>query len=132
MIGPTDVVQSVDINAMDGAAALQKFAAPRHTEYVLTGSYWEEKAGLKFMASLQSEKNGRVMAGAEVLVPLEIIQDGGALCKPCAEDTYFTNAREVTWPDMNWVPEPSRRESAVDDQNENLISGARDHCLSEG
>ena len=61
----------------------------------------------------------------------EIIKDRHTFCKPCAEDTYFTNAREVTWPDMNWVPEPSRRESAGHNQNENLISGAKDHFLSE-
>ena len=45
------------------------------------------------------------------VVMREIIKDGRTFCKPCTEDTYFTNAREVTWPDMNWMPEPSRRRS---------------------
>ena len=35
----------------------------------------------------------------------EIIKNGEILCKPCAEKTYFSNAREITWPDMNWVPD---------------------------
>ena len=35
----------------------------------------------------------------------EVIQDGQVLCKPCAQDSYFTDATEVTWPDMNWKPE---------------------------
>lgn len=34
----------------------------------------------------------------------EIIQDGAVLCKPCAQESYFTDAAEVTWPDMNWKP----------------------------
>ena len=39
----------------------------------------------------------------------EIIKDGRTLCSPCAEDVYFSNAREVTWPDMNWAPEHSQQ-----------------------
>ena len=35
----------------------------------------------------------------------EVIRDGRTLCKPCAGEVYFKEAREVTWPDMNWVPE---------------------------
>jgi formylmethanofuran dehydrogenase subunit E len=35
----------------------------------------------------------------------ETIQNGRALCRPCAGDVYFKNAREITWPDMNWSPE---------------------------
>ena len=62
----------------------------------------------------------------------EIVEDGHTFCRPCVEEPYFTNAREVTWPDMNWVPKPSRRDSAGNNQNKNLISGAKDHCLSEG
>jgi len=42
----------------------------------------------------------------------EVIRNGHTLCKPCAEDVYFKNPREVTWPDMNWKPDerpPQRR-----------------------
>lgn len=34
----------------------------------------------------------------------EVIENGRVLCKPCAEGCYFSHAREVTWPDMNWTP----------------------------
>jgi len=34
----------------------------------------------------------------------EVIRDGRSFCKPCADDVYFNDAREITWPDMNWVP----------------------------
>lgn len=35
----------------------------------------------------------------------EVIQNGAVLCKPCAQGGYFSEAQEVTWPDMNWKPE---------------------------
>ena len=35
----------------------------------------------------------------------EVIRDGGPLCKPCAEDAYYNNAKEITWPNMNWKPD---------------------------
>ena len=34
----------------------------------------------------------------------EIVQDGEVLCRPCSDNCYFTNAREVAWPNMNWTP----------------------------
>ena len=34
----------------------------------------------------------------------EVIQDERLFCKPCTDDVYFKGAREITWPDMNWVP----------------------------
>jgi formylmethanofuran dehydrogenase subunit E len=34
----------------------------------------------------------------------EVIKNGVVLCRPCAEGTYFTEAYEVTWPNMNWTP----------------------------
>ncbi|MBT8371781.1 MAG: TraR/DksA C4-type zinc finger protein [Deltaproteobacteria bacterium] len=34
----------------------------------------------------------------------EVIKNGRSLCKPCANEVYFNDAREITWPDMNWVP----------------------------
>jgi formylmethanofuran dehydrogenase subunit E len=35
----------------------------------------------------------------------EIVKDGEILCKPCGEGAYFKKARDITWPDMNRVPE---------------------------
>ena len=34
----------------------------------------------------------------------EVFEDGRLLCKPCTDKVYFKDAREITWPDMNWVP----------------------------
>ena len=34
----------------------------------------------------------------------EVIRDEHVLCKPCAEGPYFSNVREINWPDMNWAP----------------------------
>lgn len=34
----------------------------------------------------------------------EVVKDGFILCKICAGQAYFKNAREVSWPDMNWTP----------------------------
>jgi formylmethanofuran dehydrogenase subunit E len=46
----------------------------------------------------------------------EVIEDGAVLCKPCAQDSYFTDAAEVTWPDMNWKPESSLTKNRQDNQ----------------
>jgi len=35
----------------------------------------------------------------------EIEENGEILCRPCANNCYFTNAREVAWPNMNWTPD---------------------------
>ena len=34
----------------------------------------------------------------------EVVENGNALCRPCVRGAYFSNAREITWPDMNWAP----------------------------
>ena len=44
----------------------------------------------------------------------EAIKDGKVLCKPCAQGCYFTDATEVTWPDMNWKPESSLTQNRKD------------------
>jgi formylmethanofuran dehydrogenase subunit E len=36
----------------------------------------------------------------------EVYRDGRLLCLPCTEACYFTLAREITWPEMNWSPKP--------------------------
>jgi len=38
----------------------------------------------------------------------EVLLHGEPLCKPCAEGAYFRDVEEVTWPDMNWTPDPYR------------------------
>jgi formylmethanofuran dehydrogenase subunit E len=44
----------------------------------------------------------------------EVIKNGTVLCKPCAQESYFTDAAEVTWPDMNWKPQSSLTQSHKD------------------
>ncbi len=34
----------------------------------------------------------------------EMVVDGLILCQPCAHGAYFKDAREITWPNMNWAP----------------------------
>jgi len=34
----------------------------------------------------------------------EVNQNGFVYCRPCASGAYFTEAREITWPEMNWSP----------------------------
>jgi len=44
----------------------------------------------------------------------EVIKDGRSFCKACAEDVYYYDAREVTWPDMNWVPKKNLTQNRKD------------------
>lgn len=34
----------------------------------------------------------------------EVVRDGQMICRPCTGDAYFSESKEVTWPDMNWTP----------------------------
>jgi formylmethanofuran dehydrogenase subunit E len=34
----------------------------------------------------------------------EVRQNGFIYCRPCALGAYFTQAREIGWPQMNWAP----------------------------
>jgi formylmethanofuran dehydrogenase subunit E len=34
----------------------------------------------------------------------QVENQGRILCKPCAGNAYFSHAKEVAWPDMNWSP----------------------------
>ncbi|MCF8049759.1 MAG: formylmethanofuran dehydrogenase [Desulfobacterales bacterium] len=34
----------------------------------------------------------------------EYLVDGAPVCRPCSEDCYFSHAREVSWPNMDWSP----------------------------
>jgi formylmethanofuran dehydrogenase subunit E len=61
----------------------------------------------------------------------EVIIDGRRLCKPCAAGAYYSNAREVTWPDMNWTPGESRQAPPAGDRNERRWSTAGSSCWSK-
>jgi formylmethanofuran dehydrogenase subunit E len=34
----------------------------------------------------------------------ELVKNGYILCKPCAHGAYFSEAKEIAWPNMNWTP----------------------------
>jgi formylmethanofuran dehydrogenase subunit E len=53
----------------------------------------------------------------------EVIENGQVLCKPCAQETYFSDAREVTWPDMNWVPDKNGNQSNPNEHSETFTGG---------
>ena len=52
----------------------------------------------------------------------EVIRNGVALCKPCAENVYFSEARDVIWPDMNRMGDNS------DTQNQKDIEIVETNC----
>jgi formylmethanofuran dehydrogenase subunit E len=51
----------------------------------------------------------------------EVIKDGRSFCKPCAEDVYFKDARDITWPDMNWVPGNNAKLSNPEDHSKKAV-----------
>ena len=61
----------------------------------------------------------------------EVIKDGRSLCRPCAGNVYFADACEITWPDMNWTPGTSGRNSAVGGRNTNRWLEEENKCWSE-
>lgn len=61
----------------------------------------------------------------------EVIRDGRRLCKPCAEGAYFSNAREVSWPDMNWTPARSIQTAPGGNPPEKRWPNAEPPCCSE-
>jgi formylmethanofuran dehydrogenase subunit E len=46
----------------------------------------------------------------------EVVQNGQNLCKPCAKKAYFSEAEEVTWPNMNWVPNQKENQTVLDNE----------------
>jgi formylmethanofuran dehydrogenase subunit E len=61
-------------------------------------------------------------------VSCKVMSNGSILCRPCAGGAYFANAREITWPDMNWAPGPSREK----EQTTNLPTGMGRLSASRG
>ena len=55
----------------------------------------------------------------------EVVRDGGYVCRPCAEGAYFSNAREITWADMNWAPDVVPELSAPHDHGHHEKPGKR-------
>jgi formylmethanofuran dehydrogenase subunit E len=44
----------------------------------------------------------------------EVVENQQILCKPCTQNCYFSHAKEVAWPDMNWIPSPVKDISKKD------------------
>ncbi len=53
----------------------------------------------------------------------EVVENGRVLCKPCAQHCYFTDAREITWPDMNWIPGKNENQSKQNKHSETITRG---------
>jgi formylmethanofuran dehydrogenase subunit E len=45
----------------------------------------------------------------------EVRMNGSIYCRPCAVGAYFTEAREIAWPEMNWSPSFSPEPSGPHD-----------------
>lgn len=43
----------------------------------------------------------------------ETVVDGRFICRPCTENAYFTDAEEISWPEMNWRPTPDVKSSSM-------------------
>jgi len=56
------------------------------------------------------EKCGQVVRDGR-----EVVRDGITMCKHCAHGAYYTNAREVTWEEMNWSPAQGEIFSTTED-----------------
>ena len=50
----------------------------------------------------------------------EVVQNEARLCRPCAEGAYFTNAKEINWPDMNWTPLNDSLSSTTGRENQSI------------
>ena len=60
----------------------------------------------------------------------EVLVDGLPLCRPCAHGAYFKDAREITWPDMNWAPKRSDQQPlAITRQRESPSFAFRSSAL---
>jgi len=46
----------------------------------------------------------------------EVNRNGHLLCPPCAHGAYFSDAKEITWPEMNWAPDRINRPTAIGSQ----------------
>ncbi len=46
----------------------------------------------------------------------EVVQKGHILCKLCAQGAYFSEAEEITWPDMNWTLPKKEKPTIIDSE----------------
>ena len=55
----------------------------------------------------------------------EMIRNGAIFCKPCSGGTYFVNAREITWPNMNRIPSNKAKTSSP-----KIVGDSKGHSAS--
>ncbi|MEE8415053.1 MAG: FmdE family protein [Desulfobacterales bacterium] len=55
----------------------------------------------------------------------EVIKDQAVLCKICGDEAYFSNARYITWPDINWSPE--KRSQISQKKQKNKTESKKQH-----
>jgi len=60
----------------------QKADQEDSAEFSLTGSYWQQEAGVRILASLQNRKSGQTVGGAEVLIPPNVVKSSGLSLLP--------------------------------------------------
>ena len=58
----------------------------------------------------------------------EVIIEDVPVCQPCARGPYFSSAREITWPDMNWAP-ASRGIQDIEESVSNPAGYRRDEWI---
>jgi len=51
----------------------------------------------------------------------EVTMDGRVFCVPCAGGAYFSNFREINWPDMNWTPGNNAKLSNPEDHSKKVV-----------
>jgi len=62
----------------------------------------------------------------------EVVRDNNVLCKPCAEGAYYSNAREISWPNMNWSPfSDLRGKSQKRNMPSNSEGSSASNCLGQ-
>ena len=43
----------------------------------------------------------------------ELVKNGYIICRPCAQGAYFSEAKEIAWPDMDWAPDQKEAQISV-------------------
>ena len=61
----------------------------------------------------------------------EVIKHGAVLCRPCAKGTYFSEAREVAWPNMNWTPDAAHAQTRAPCKQCEEGAGSKDATIKE-
>ena len=57
----------------------------------------------------------------------EVVVEGRILCKPCTDASYYSQAREITWPAMDWTPGDPVETNAETAQRQHLTTAFEDH-----